>query len=234
MADEARVGPQVPALTPTLPHMSSIRVLVVDDHEMVAQGLGEILGVESDIEVIGRAGTVRDARRKAGQLEADVVVMDYRLPDGDGLVATRHIRDENPEVAVVMVTASDHDTVVAAAIEAGCSAHVSKDRAAEDVVTAVRTAARGEVGFPAAILGALMGSRAPGTAGRSHALTPRELEVLKLLAEGNSTREVAELLVLSVSTVRNHIHNLLTKLGARSKLEAVTTATRQGIIDYPR
>lgn len=234
MAHEPGWRSAVSELAPTLPHMSSIRVLVVDDHEMFAQGLSEVLGGQTDIEVIGRAGTVRDARRKAGQFGPDVVVMDYRLPDGDGLAATRDIRAENPDVSVVMVTASDHDTVVAAAVEAGCSAYVSKDRAAEDVVTAVRTAARGEMGFPAAVLGALMGSRAPAAAGRSHALTPRELEVLQLLAEGHSTREVAEHFVLSVSTVRNHIHNLLTKLGARSKLEAVTMATRQGIIDYPR
>lgn len=212
--------------------MQPTRVLIVDDHEMVAQGLSEVLATEDDIEVVGRAGTVRDARRMAAQFSPDVVVMDYRLPDGDGLTATAAIRGHDPETAVVMVTASDHDTVVAAAIEAGCSGFVAKDRAAQDVVTAVRAAARGEAGFPAAVLGRLLhrSSAAPRAKG---ALTPRELEVLQLLAEGLSTREIAERFVLSISTVRNHVQNILSKLDAHSKLEAVSVAMRQGIVGRP-
>lgn len=212
--------------------MPPTRVLIVDDHEMVAQGLSEVLDAEEEIDVVGRAGTVRDAQRMAAQLSPDVVVMDYRLPDGDGLMATTAIRDRDPQTAVVMVTASDHDTVVAAAIEAGCSGFVTKDRAAQDVVAAVRAAARGEAGFPAAVLGRLLGrSRtAPRATG---ALTPRELEVLQLLADGLSTREIAERFVLSISTVRNHVQNILTKLDAHSKLEAVSVAMRQGIVGRP-
>lgn len=211
--------------------MSRTRVLVVDDHQMVAQGLSEVLAAEPGIEVVGLAGTVRDALRMAGQFSPDVVVMDYRLPDGDGLTATRSIRDQDPDIAVVMVTASDHETVVAAAVDAGCSAYVTKDRAAQHVVSAVQAAARGEMSFPAAVLHRLLASsQAPA---RSSALTPRQLEILQLLAEGRSTREIADQYVLSVSTVRNHIQNILTKLGAHSQLEAVTLAARQGIISYP-
>lgn len=217
---------------PSLASMQPLRVLIVDDHEMVAQGLSEVLATETGIEVIGRAGTVRDATRMAGQLAPDVVVMDYRLPDGDGLAATSAIRGQNPDTAVVMVTASDHDTVVAAAIEAGCSGFVTKDRAAQDVVSAVRAAARGEAGFPAAVLNRLLGRGHAAPRDRG-ALTPRELEVLQLLAEGLSTRDIAERFVLSISTVRNHVQNILTKLGAHSKLEAVSVAMRQGIVGRP-
>lgn len=212
--------------------MATTRVLVVDDHEMVAQGLSEVLAAESDIEVVGTAGTVRDAERMAAQFEPDVVVMDYRLPDGDGLMATSAIRREVPETAVVMVTASDHEALIAAAIEAGCSAYVTKDRAAQHVVSAVRTAARGEMGFPAAVLNRLL-ARGKASDVRSGALTPREREVLQLLAEGLSTRDIADRLVVSVSTVRNHVQSILTKLGVHSKLEAVTVAARQGIVRYP-
>lgn len=210
---------------------SEIRVMIVDDHAMVAEGLAEVLDAEPGIAVAARTGTARDARRLAGQLSPDVVVMDYRLPDGDGAVAAREIRKERPDTAVVMVTASDHDTVIAAAIEAGCAGYVTKDRAAQEVVAAVRAAARGEVAFPASAL-ARMIPRMRGTSSRSTALTPRELEILQLLADGRSTREIADELVLSQSTIRNHVQNILGKLDAHSKLEAVTTAVRQGIVSY--
>lgn len=209
-----------------------IRVLIVDDHEMVAQGLSEVLAAEEDIDVVGRAGTVRDAERMAAQLSPDVVVMDYRLPDGDGLTATASIRERDPDTAVVMVTASDHDTVVAAAVQAGCAGFVTKDRAAKDVVAAVRTAARGEAGFPAAVLARLV-TRGQPAARPKGALTPRELEVLQLLADGLSTRAIADRLTLSMSTVRNHAQNILSKLDAHSKLEAVSVAMRQGIVGRP-
>lgn len=210
--------------------MKGIRVLVVDDHEMVAQGLIGVLASMADIEVVGMAGTVRDATELAARLAPDVVVMDYRLPDGDGVAATAAIRREQPDTAVVMVTASTHDTVVAAAIEAGCVAFVSKTRAAKEVVAAVRAAARGDVAFPASALARL---QATGASGRARTLTPRELEVLQLLAEGASTGQVADRLFLSPSTVRNHVQNVLTKLDVHSKLEAVTTAVREGIVDIP-
>lgn len=209
-----------------------IRVLVVDDHEMVAEGLTEVLSATGHIEVVGRAGTVADAERLATQLSPDVVVMDYRLPDGDGLTAAAAIRGRNPDTAVVMVTASDHETLVTAAVEAGCSAYVTKDRAGREVVSAVETAARGDVAFPASVLGRLF-PRATPVPRQTGALTPREIEVLQLMAEGRSSRDIADMLVLSVSTIRNHTQNVLTKLGAHSRLEAVTIATRQGIIRLP-
>jgi two-component system, NarL family, nitrate/nitrite response regulator NarL len=199
---------------------------------MVAEGLTEVLSATGHIEVVGCAGTVADALRLAAQLAPDVVVMDYRLPDGDGLAAAAAIRGRHPATAVVMVTASDHETLVTAAVEAGCSAYVTKDRAGREVVAAVETAARGDVAFPASVLARLLprGTAAPRQTG---ALTPREVEVLRLMADGRSSRDIADTLVLSVSTIRNHTQNILTKLGAHSRLEAVTIATRQGIIRPP-
>lgn len=211
--------------------METISVLIVDDHEMVAQGLAEVLSAEADLTVVGQAGTARDAQRLAGQLQPDVVVMDYRLPDGDGAETAKQIRAEHPDTKVVMVTASDHDTVISSAIEAGCSAYVTKDRAAQEVVTAVHAAARGELAFPASAL-ARMIPRMRGGNASSGALTPRELEVLQLLADGRSTKDIADELVVSASTVRNHVQRILGKLDAHSKLEAVTVAVRQGIVSY--
>ena len=211
--------------------IAPVRVLVVDDHEMVAQGLAEVLAAEEDMEVVGRAGTVRDGHRLAGQLLPDVIVMDYRLPDGDGLAATKAVCRELPDVAVVMVTASDHDAMVAGAIEAGCSAYVTKDRAASEVVTAVRRAASGEMAFPAAALRHALPNRT-GARGEG-ALTPREREILQLLADGRATQQIADHLVLSTSTVRNHVQNIMTKLGAHSRLEAVVVAVRQGMVAAP-
>ncbi|MBW3662520.1 MAG: response regulator transcription factor [Actinobacteria bacterium] len=209
-----------------------IRVLIVDDHVMVAQGLSEVLGAEADMEVVGQARTMHEAELCAGRFEPDVVVMDYRLPDGDGAEATVRIRARQPEIAIVMVTASDHDTVLAAAIEAGCTGYVTKDRAAQEVVSAVRAASRGEMTVPPAMLAKLL-PRMRSQRRPVGALSPRELEVLQLLAEGLSNQDIADRLVLSISTVRNHVQNVITKLGVHSKLEAVTTAMRQGIIDAP-
>ena len=213
--------------------MTTIRVLVVDDHQMVAQGLAEVLTADRDLAVVGHATTVADARRMAQQLRPDVVVMDYRLPDGNGLMATEAICRDLPGVAVVMVTASDHDTMVTAAIEAGCAGYVTKDRAAEDVTAAVIAAARGDVSFPAAAFRQAANGLGGGHRGRG-ALTPRELEVLGQLAEGRSTQDIADHFVVSVSTVRNHVQNIMTKLGARSRLEAVVVAVRQGMVASPR
>lgn len=217
-------GTQVP--------QEAIRILVVDDHKMVAEAIATILGDEPDIEVVAIAGTVIDAQRLAQTRAPDVVVMDYQLPDGDGAEAARRIRTERPATQIVMVTASGHDTVLASALDAGCAAFVTKDRAMEDVVDAVRAAHAGEATIPADMLARLL-PRLRSTSRRVGALTTREREVLGLLAEGLSNDEIAGRLVLSVSTVRNHVQSILRKLEARSRLEAVTIAVRQGIVKFP-
>lgn len=212
--------------------MDPIRVLIVDDHAMVAEGLRDALVRHQDIQVVGGAGSARRAVELAEELRPDVVLMDYRLPDGDGASTTKRIRAGRGRPAVVMVTASDHDSVVAAAVQAGCSGYVTKDRAVSEVVAAVRAAARGEMTFPVEVLARLL----PGSGGgetTSEALSARERQVLQLVADGRSTEDIAAELVLSPHTVRNHVQRTLRKLGAHSKLEAVNIAVQHGILDYP-
>jgi DNA-binding NarL/FixJ family response regulator len=214
--------------------MDRIRVLIVDDHAMVAEGLRDALAPHDDIEVVGRAATAEQAVAAATDLRPDVVVMDYRLPDADGASAAKRIRANQRSTAVVMVTASDHDTVVASALEAGCVGYVTKDRAGREVVAAVRAAARGEMTYPVEVLARLVPGAGDEEATRPTGLTPRELEVLALLAGGRSTADIAGELVVSPNTVRNHVQSILRKLGAHSKLEAVNIAVQQGIVSYPR
>lgn len=209
-----------------------IRVLVVDDHAMVAEGMATILGDQDDIDVVAVAGTVADALRLAATRDPNVVVMDYRLPDGQGTEAARRIREEDPRVQIVMVTASGHDTVLADALDAGCAGFVTKDRAADDVVAAVRAAHAGEATIPPAMLARLL-PRLRSNRRDVGVLTPREQEILQLLAQGLSNSDITERLVVSPSTVRNHVQNILRKLDAHSRLEAVATAVREGLVRPP-
>jgi DNA-binding NarL/FixJ family response regulator len=207
-----------------------VRVLLVEDHEMVARGLQAALVEEPDLEVIALASTVVDGVNRFSQLRPDVVVMDYRLPDGEGTEATRQIREVDDDAPVLLLTGADDPSVVSAALDAGCSGFVSKDRGVDELASAIRAVARGAAVFPAGLLArALSAPSTPASVGGD--LTGREREVLTLLAAGNSTEEIGGQLFLSLHTVRNHVRNILTKLHARTKLEAVVVAARAGIVD---
>ncbi len=206
-----------------------ITVLVVEDHLMVAQGLLALLDGEDGIATVGHATTIAAAHDAVSELHPDVVLMDFRLPDGDGVTAARRIRDHYEDIQVVLLTGAGDDSVLAAAVDAGCAGFVTKDGRVDEVVRAIRAAAAGEMAIPTDRLGALLSTlsrrRQP-----PNGLSARELEVLRLLATGASTTEIVEQLVLSPHTVRNHVRNILTKLGAHSKLEAVAIAAREGIV----
>lgn len=208
----------------------SVRVLLVEDHEMVARGIEAVLEDEPGMEVVGRAATVGDAVLRFRQLTPDVVVMDYRLPDGHGTDATRQIRDLDGDASVLLLTGFDDPAVVSEALDAGCSGFVTKDAGIDDLAGAIRAVARGAAVFPADVLAHAL-RPAPGGSRIGDDLTAREREVLDLLADGASTDEIAGRLFLSTHTVRNHVRNLLTKLQARTKLEAVVNAARAGIVD---
>jgi DNA-binding NarL/FixJ family response regulator len=210
-----------------------IRVLIVDDHAMVAQGLAKVLGEQDDIEVVGTVGRVEDAVASARLHRPDVVMMDYELPDGNGVQATERIRTDRPETRVVMVTSYTDEGVLISAIEAGASGYVTKHKVIEEVVSAVRAAHAGEALISPTMLARLLPKLRPSERTVGSDLTPREIEVLKLLAEGLSNQSISEKLVISLHTVRHHVQNIITKLGAHSKLEAVATAARAGIIKYP-
>jgi DNA-binding NarL/FixJ family response regulator len=208
----------------------SIRVVIIDDHEMLVQGLRAALGSEPDIDVVASAGSVEEGCAAVRMHVPDVVLMDYELPDGDGAHATERIKSDVPAAQVVMVTSFDDEAVLVRAIEAGCCGFITKHKAVGEVASAVRAANAGEALISPSMLARLLPRLRRKEQGIGVDLTPRELEVLKLLAEGISNAAIAERLVLSLHTVRNHVQNVIGKLGAHSKLEAVATAVREGIL----
>lgn len=211
-----------------------IKVLVVDDHQMFTEGLVKVLGETSDIQVVGTAGSVEGSLTAARQHEPDVVLMDFELSDGDGAKATQLIKEDLPNTKVVMLTSFTDESVLVAAIEAGCSGFVTKHKAVEEVSAAVRAAYEGEALISPSMLARLLPKLRRSSRGLGADLTPRELEVLRLLAEGMSNSAIAEKLVISLHTVRNHVQSIIMKMQAHSKLEAVTVAVREGIIQYPQ
>lgn len=208
-----------------------IRVLVVDDHQLFADGMATLLGTEEDITVVGQGNSIPEAIDLATQTRPDVVLLDWNLPGGTGADVTRSIRQQMPETKVVILTSETDGSVLTEALEAGCSGLLSKHGELEDTVEAVRAAYLGEVTIPLPRLSTVLarGSRTtPPTD-----LTKRELEILGLLAEGLSNAAIAEQLFISVNTVRNHVQRILEKLGVHSKLEAVTTSLRSGVVEVP-
>jgi two-component system response regulator DevR len=207
-----------------------IRVLIVDDHEVLAASLAMVLDREDDITTVGTAANLAQARVMIPSSRPDVVLLDHRLPDGDGVGAIRELRALRPGVEVVVLTASAADHVLVAAIDAGASGFLSKTRGLQEVTAAVRAAAVGESVISPEMLARLMTRFHRGRENKAAELTEREREVLALVAEGLSNAAIAERLVVSVHTVRNHIAGLSAKLGAHSKLEALSIAVRQGLL----
>jgi DNA-binding NarL/FixJ family response regulator len=210
-----------------------IRVLIVDDHAMFAESLARLLGDEEGIEVVGVASNSAHGLELVDRLSPKVVLLDYRMPDRDGVETAAAIKAMDPSSMVVMLTGAEDDRVLLGAIDAGCSGFLTKDRAASEVARAVRAAASGEALISPAQLARLLPRLSSKRTEVGTDLTRRELELLTHLARGSSNKTIASELHLSLNTVRNYVQSVLTKLGAHSKLEAVSTAVREGIIDYP-
>ena len=215
-----------------------IRVLFVEDHQLLADALSAMLAREPDMEVVGIAGTVADAKILSRE-RLDVVLMDYRLPDGTGAEATRAIKARWPAARVVMVTALTDDETVLESIQAGADGYMTKDRAAEDVVAAVRAAYAGETLLPRSVIVEIArrvaAARERGDERRVvEPLTPRELEILRALTEGMSTPQICEHLFIAPNTLRTHVQNIMGKLRVHSKLEAVAFALKYRLVDPPR
>ncbi len=207
-----------------------IRVLIVDDHEVLASSLAHVLDTEPDLRCVGIASSLEKARSLIGTTSPDVLLLDHRLPDGDGVGAIGELRAIRESMQIVVLTASAAEHVLVQAIEAGASGFVSKTRSVGEVTSAVRAAAQGEALISPELLARLLPrlSRTGGT--RLQELTEREREVLGLLADGLTNAVIAERMVVSVHTIRNHIANLSRKLGAHSKLEALSIAVREGLL----
>ncbi len=220
------------------PAARRIRVLLVDDHQLLTGSLSALLAREADIEVVGIAGTVAEARALA-KARLDVVLMDYRLPDGTGAEATRAIKARWPAARVVMLTAVSDDETLLESIQAGADGYLTKDRAVGEIVSAVRAAYAGETLLPRAVLLGIA-QRISGArdrdAERRHIepLTPRELEILTALTEGLATPEICERLGIAPNTLRTHVQNLMGKLHVHSKLEAVAFGLRNRLVEPPR
>jgi two-component system, NarL family, nitrate/nitrite response regulator NarL len=208
--------------------IAKARVAIVEDHSMVADGLARIISDEEDFCLVGVAATVADALALVEREDPDVVLMDYHLPDGNGVEATKEILKRWPRTKILMLSGGGGHDLVARAIESGCSGFLAKTRPSVDFVAGVRAAARGELVLRSDDLADALGAIRSSTGGNG--MTPRELDVLRHLAKGESTDDIAVSLYVSVSTVRNHIQNVLMKLNAHSKLAAVAIAARQGLI----
>ena len=211
------------------------RLLLVDDHAVVRSGLRMLLGNEDDVEIIGEAGTAAEALASAANLKPDVVLMDIGLPDKSGIEATRDIKAQHPEVAIVALTIHEDEEYFFKMLEAGASGYVPKRAAPEELLTAIRAAAHGEVYLYPTMAKLLVRDfliSEPTDRGQSTSkdLTDREHEVLTHLAEGESNDEIAKALVISPKTVARHRENIMHKLNLHSRAELVRYAIRKGII----
>jgi two-component system response regulator DevR len=208
-----------------------IRVLIVDDHEILAEGVRRLLDSCADIKVVDVVGTLSDAVETSMRLHPDVVLMDYQLPDGDGVTAVSRIKRESPHVQVVMLTGSgDDERLARRAFEVGCSGFLGKSRSVEDLLAVVRAAYAGEVLITPSMLLRLLPKVTHQYDGVGVGLSRRELEVLGVMAEGGTDKDIASRLFVSLNTARKHTQNIIRKLGAHSKLEAVVIAVREGVI----
>jgi len=205
----------------------TISVLLVDDHELIRQGLRRAFERDQDFTVAGEAGSLADARRLIALARPDVVILDVRLPDGNGIQACRDIRGDDPDVGIVILTMYAGDDQLFEALEAGASAFVPKNAPAEDVVAAARHANSAPRSFTAADLSEAMKRRMSPSGPH---LSPREKEVLDLLADGLGVAQISRQLFISESTTKTHISKLYDKLGAGNRAQALMTALKLGLL----
>lgn len=210
---------------PRLP--APVRVLIVEDHPIVGEGLVALLAEEPRIRVLGRVATVAQAVQAAAAEPVEVALIDFWLPDGTGAEAAVGVREHRPEVAVVFLSADDSEPAMVAAVEAGAAGYLVKTAAGREIVEAVLRAAEGEMLIPAPKVAALLARRRERAEQEDRrarvlgSLTPREREILTLMAGGLDNRQIAARLHVAYPTVRSHVRRVLQKVGARSRLEAV-------------
>ena len=209
---------------------AAIRVFLLDDHEVVRRGVHDLLDEEPDITVVGEAATVEQALVRVPALRPDVAVLDVRLPDGDGVTVCRELRSRMPELACLMLTSFDDEEALLDSIMAGASGYVLKQIQGSDLVSAVRTVARGQSLLDASattkLMARLRGEEQKEEPDALPGLTGREREILALIGEGLTNRQIGERLYLAEKTVKNHISRLLAKLGVERRIQAAVIATQ--------
>lgn len=206
----------------------TIRVLIVDDHAVVRQGLRMFLALDNDIEVVGEAENGEEALRRAAELEPDVVLMDLLMPRMDGIKAIEALRRDQPDIEIIALTSVLENASVVGAVKAGAIGYLLKDTQADELCRAIKAAAAGQVQLSPQAVGRLMHEvKAPNS---PETLTGRETEVLRLIGQGLSNKEIARELGITEKTVKTHVSNILSKLGVLSRTQAALHAVRIGLV----
>ena len=217
----------------------AIKILLADDHVVVRAGTRQLLERQPDIKVVGEASTGREAIQLADDLEPDVVVMDVRMPDGGGIEATKRIKEKHPEIAVLVLTAHDDDEYVFALLQAGANGYLLKTAEADELTKAIRTVIKGDLALAPSVAGKVVsqftsGKTLPDVLSNIKqdygGLTEREMDILRLVGEGLTNKEIGRKLFISDRTVQAHLSNIFSKLNVNSRTEAVMHAVRHGWI----
>ncbi len=224
--------------TPAQTGSEPVRVLVVDDQELFRRGLTMLLAVETGIEVVGEAGDGIEGTALAESAAPDVVLLDVRMPKRSGIEACLSIKEAVPSAKIIMLTVSDEEADLYEAVKSGASGYLLKDSSIEEVAQAVRVVADGQSLISPSMAIKLIDefkqmSKPEKTPGPGLRLTERELDVLRLVAQGHSNKEIAARLYISENTVKNHVRNMLEKLQLHSRMEAVMYAVRENLLEFP-
>lgn len=215
--------------------MPKIRIMIVDDHPIVREGLVSVLKRDEEFEIVGEAPDGRTAVKRAVSLKPDLILMDLRMPEMGGVEAMKEIRAAAPDIKFLVLTTYDTDEHIVGALEAGASGYLLKDAPRDDLFNAIRTVARGDALLQPRVAARLL-QHMTGQTQRSNVnngeedLSPREIEVLQLVARGYANKEIAARLTITEATVKTHLAHIFQKLGVNDRTEAVTTAVQRNII----
>ena len=212
--------------------MSAIKVLIVDDHNLVREGLKAVFDQGSEVEVVGEAGSGEEALEMVDKAKPDVVLMDISMPGMNGIQATKLIREKCPDAKVVMLTMLDQEGYVYEAVKAGATGYMLKNTSSDDLVNAIQTVAEGKALLHPDATAQLLKEfvTLADNKAKDYGLSNREMEVLQLLSEGNTNKEIAKALWISEQTVKTHVAHIFDKLGTSDRTETVATALRSGLV----